>query len=62
MSKQTVTKTVEIVRPIGDGTCDVINDYEIQGWRVKFIQCHTQLPENQMLHTVVVFEREVQVV
>ena len=59
MPKQVITKTVEIVRPIADGTCNLINEYETDGWCVKFIQCHLQCPENQMLHTVVVFEREV---
>ena len=42
---------------MSNGTCSKINEYEDDGWRVKYLECHVQEPERMCLHALVVFEK-----
>lgn len=61
MPKQMITRTVQYVCEPDNGLAEYINEWEDDGWAVKFLECHIQHPEMQAVHTIVVFEKEVNV-
>lgn len=61
MPKQMITRTAQILCDVDDGLAAQINAWEDDGWAVKFLECHVQHPEMRIVHTVVVFEKEVNV-